>query len=368
MNAMLRSLMVVVGIPTLVAAIYFGLFASDVYVSESRFAIRSAKGGASATGLAAMLSSTISTGGGQDTSVVADYTHSQDMLLKVNERMNIGAHYSHSDVDTLSRLAENATLEEQLDYFKDHVILQRDSASDVLTLKVRAYDPTVAQQLAQLVIELNESLVNTLSSRIEEDALQTAADEVARASQKVHAASAQITAFQNNNASLNPAAESSAILSIVGGIESKLVEARAALSEKRAYMRDTAPEVVTLKNRVNALSRQLRLEKGRVVGVQGNANGEGQQMNNLIESYQPLMLEQEMAQQQYASALTSLEVARIEAQRKKQYLITFIQPNLPDQALEPKRFTEIMTVLVFSFLIYLIGGLMWSALKDHIGR
>jgi len=239
----------------------------------------------------------------------------------------------------------------------------RDSASDGLTLKVKAYEPEMAQLLAQLIIELNEELVNTLSSRIEEDALQTARNEVDRASEKVFLASSQMTTFQNTNASLNPAAESSAILSLVTGIENKLVEARAELSEKRAYMRDSSPEVVTLKNRVNALARQLRLEKGRVVG-----DGEqGQQMNNLIESYQPLVLEQEMAQQQYASALTSLEVARVEAQRKKQYLITFIQPNLPDEALEPRRMMEIITVLLFSFLAYLIGGLMWSALKDHIG-
>lgn len=361
MNAMLRSLLVVVGLPTLVATIYFGVFASDIYVSESRFAIRSAKAGASVSGLAAILSSPMVSGGGQDTSVVADYTHSQDMLQRVLERLDIKAHYSGSNVDMLSRLNKSATHEELLDYFKEHVILQRDTASDVLTLKVRAFSPVVAQELAQLVIELNETLVNTLSSRIEEDALQTARDEVARASEKVHAASAQMTTFQNDNASLNPAAESSAILGMVTGIETKLIEARAELSEKRAFMRETSPEVVSIKNRVNALARQLQLEKGRVVG------GEGQQMNNLIESYQPLLLDQEMAQQQYASALTSLEVARIEAQRKKQYLITFIQPNLPDQALEPKRFTEVLTVLLFSFLLYMIGGLMWSALRDHIG-
>lgn len=363
MNALLRSLLVVVGIPTLVATIYFGLFASDIYVSESRFAIRSAKSGTSVTGLAAILASPIVSGGGQDTSVIADYTHSQDMLKRVLEKLDISSHYSNSDVDMFSRLDKGATDEQLLAYFQDHVMLVRDSASDVLTLKVRAYEPAMAQQLAQLIIELNEDLVNTLSSRIEEDALQTARNEVERASEKVLLASSQMTRFQNANASLNPAAESSAILSVVTGIETKLVEARATLSEKRAFMRDSSPEVVTLKNRVNALSRQLRLEKGRVVG-----DGEqGRQMNNLIESFQPLVLEQEMAQQQYTSALTSLEVARIEAQRKKQYLITFIQPNLPDESLEPRRMTEIVTVLLFSFLAYLIGGLMWSALKDHIG-
>jgi len=361
MNAMLRSLMVVVGIPTLVATIYFGLFASDVFVSESRFAIRSATGSTSTSGLAAFLSSPIVSGGGQDTSVVSDYTHSQDLLQQVRERLDITGHFSSSDVDLLSRLDDDATQEELLDYFKEHVILLRDSSSDVLTLKVRAYDPQVAQHLAELIIELNEELVNTLSTRIEEDALQTARAEVQLASKKVHAASAQITSFQNDNVSLNPAAESSAILGMITGIETKLIEARAELGEKLAFMRENSPEVVTLKNRVNALSRQLRLEKGRVVG------GDGPQMNNLIESYQPLVLEQEMAQQQYASALTSLEVARIEAQRKKQYLITFIRPNLPDQALEPRKFNEIMTVMLFSFLLYLIGGLMWSALKDHIG-
>jgi len=363
MNALLRSLLVVVGIPTMVATIYFGLFASDIYVSESRFAIRSAKAGTSVTGLAAILSSPMVSGSGQDTSVVADYTHSQDMLKRVLEQLDITSHYSNDDVDMLSRLDDDATDEQLLEYFKEHVMLVRDSASDVLTLKVRAYEPKMAQQLAQLIIELNEKLVNTLSSRIEEDALKTARNEVDRASEKVFQASSQMTNFQNTNASLNPAAESSAILGVVTGIETKLVEARAALSEKRAYMRDTSPEVITLKNRVNALSRQLRLEKGRVVGD----GDQGQQMNNLIESYQPLLLEQEMAQQQYASALTSLEVARVEAQRKKQYLITFIEPNLPDEALEPKRLNEIITVLLFSFLAYLIGGLMWSALKDHIG-
>jgi len=332
-------------------------------VSEARFAIRSAKAGTSVTGIAAILSSPMVSGGGQDTSVVADYTHSQDMLKRVREKIDITSHYSSADVDLLSRLDQDATDEQLLEYFQKHVMLVRDTASDVLTLKVRAYEPNMAQQLAQLIIELNENLVNALSFRIEEDALKTARNEVERASEKVILASAQMTRFQNANASLNPAAESSAILSVVTGIESKLVEARAALSEKRAYMRDTSPEVITLKNRVNALSRQLRLEKGRVVG----GDAEGQQMNNLIESYQPLVLEQEMAHQQYASALTSLEVARVEAQRKKQYLITFIQPNLPDEALEPRRMTEIITVLLFSFLAYLIGGLMWSALKDHIG-
>jgi capsular polysaccharide transport system permease protein len=362
MNAILRSLAIIVGIPTVLATVYFGFLASDVYVSESRFAIRSAKGSGSASGLAAILSTPIVSSGAQESLVVADYVHSQDMLQGIQERLAIDKHYSSGDVDWLARLPKQASQEETLEYFIDKVELVRDSASDVLTLRTRAYDPQTAQKLGQLVVELSENLVNTMSQRIEDDALDSARDELDRAVEKVRVASADITQFRNQNASLNPTAESSALLGIVTGIESKLVEARAELSEKRAYMRDTSPDVITLKNRVNALSRQLRLEKGRVVGAGG------QEMSGLIEGYQPLVLEQELAQQQYASALTSLEVARAEAQRKKQYLITFIQPNLPEQALEPRRVNEILTVMVFCFLFYAVGALMWSALKDHIGR
>lgn len=362
MNSIARSIAIVVGIPTLLAAIYFGLIASDVYVSEARFAIRSAKSSGGG-GLAAILASPIASSGSQDTVVVTDYAHSQNMLGKVQERLNIKQHYSDDDVDVLARLDKEATQEELLEYFSKHIHLIRDTQSDVITLKVRAFDPATAQQLASLIIELSESLVNDMSHRIKEDALQTARSEVELAEAKVHAASAVLSSFRKDNVSLDPAEESSVLLSLVGGLESRLMQVRSQLSEKQAYMREDAPDIVMLKNRVSALSRQLTLEKGRLVGGDG-----GREMSGLIADYQPLALTEQLAHQHYASALNSLEIARLEAQRKKQYLVTFISPNFPDQALEPRRLYEILTVLVYSFLLYLIGGLMWSALKDHIGR
>ncbi|MEE9322800.1 MAG: hypothetical protein V3U76_20320 [Granulosicoccus sp.] len=363
MRAIFKSIAIVVGIPSLLATIYFGFFASDIYVSESRFSIRSVNASPVTAGLAALLASPIGGGGGPDSIVVSDYVHSQDMLSQVQEKLDFRAHYSDNTVDHLSRLNEHATQEETLEYFRKRVDIIRDSSSGVFILRVRAYDATMAQSLAKLVIELSERLVNNLSIRMEEDALSTARNELQLAANKVRTASDVLTSFRNINASLNPAAESSALLGIVAGIETKLVEARAALSEKLAYMREDAAEIITLKNRINALQRQFRLEKSRVVGAE-----DGQGLSRLIENYQPLVLEQEIAQQQYASALTSLELARIEAQRQKQYLVTFVQPSLPDEAVEPRRIAKILTVMVFSFLLYLIGGLMWSALKDHIGR
>lgn len=362
MNAVIRSLLTVVGVPSVLAIVYFGLIASDVYVSESRFAIKSSKSSAP-SGLEALVSSPIVSTSSKEVLVVIDYAQSQDMMEKIQARLDIRTHFSDPSIDRISRLPADATYEIMLEHFRKHVRLMRDSQSDVITLTTRAYSAQMAQDIALHVIELSEKLVNTMSTRMEEDALQTARREVAIAEDKVKQASLSVTEFRRTSSSLNPAAESSALLGIVSGLETRLVETRALLNEKRAYMREDSPEVVSLKNKVAAISRQMSVEKGRLSGGENE-----REMGDLIETYQPLILDQDLARQQYASALSSLELARIEAQRKKQYLVTFIQPGLPDIAVEPHRLNRILTVVIFSFLVYVLFGLMWSALKEHIGK
>ncbi len=361
MNAILKSFLIICGIPTLVASIYFGAIASDVYVSEARFAIRSSKSSGAGTGLAAFLSSPMIGSGGQESVIVTDYVMSQDMLSRIQENIDLRKHYSDPERDILSRLKVDATEEELLEYFQKHVELLHDTGSDVITLKVHAYEAKFSQELALMIIEQSEVLVNRMSNRIEADGLSMAQKEVDRLASRLRLASDNITRFRNKNNSLDPAEESAFVMGLVSSIEARLSETRTMLSEKLAYMKPTAPEIITLENRLNALNRQLSLERGRVGGEESDIR-----LTGLIDVYQPLALEKEMAQQQYASALTSLELARLETQRKKQYLIAFILPNLPDEALEPRRFFEVLTVLFSSLIIYLICGLMWSALRDHI--
>lgn len=360
MNAILKSLLTVVGIPTLLAAVYYGAFASDIYVSEAKFAVRAVKGATTSNGISAILSGTAPTSGGQDSLVVMEYAQSHDMLSGVQQEVDILKHYSSDDIDVLSRLDEDSSDTEKLNYFLDHVILHRDSLSDVITLKVKAFDPEMAQRIAQRAITLNEEVINTLSNRMEEDAMTSARREVANAEVRLRNAAQAMAAFKSDHDSFSPQEESSALFSRVAGIESAITESRAALTEKRAYMRDSAPEVVSLKNRINALERQLRIEKGRATG-----NGE-QALGGLMTEYQPLVLEEEMARQQFAATLSTLEIARLDTLKKKQYLVTFVPPSLPNEPSEPRRLQQVIIVMVYSFLAYLIFGLLWAALKEHI--
>lgn len=365
MKNVLRSFAIIVGIPTLIAAIYFGFIASNQYVSETRFAIRSSQNGGG-NKLASLLTSSAISAGGQDSKVVVDYIKSQDMLVTLDEKLNLVGHYSDSNIDLLSRLDRNSTREDLLTYFLKHVDIIEDSSSDIIVLRISAFSREYAQQLALNIISLSESLVNELSTRIESDTLERAKEEVALAAEKVRIANERLTQFRAVNASINPAEETSALLGLLSNIEVKLSAAKTELSEKRAFMQEGTPVIKSLKHKVAALEKQLAVERKRIAGDSAQEDG-GEGISELINDYQPLALEQELAQQQYASALTSLELSRIETQRKKRYLVTYVNPVMPDESTEPRRVISTLIVFVYVFLAYAIGGLMWSALRDHVG-
>ncbi len=362
MKTVVRSLLIVVGIPALFAFVYFTFIASDIYVSEAKFAIRSSKPGVTLTGVAALLGGAGGSGDSQNSIVVEEYIHSQDMLNVLEKKLSLFDQYADSKIDFVAKLNKKATKEEFLEYMIDKVEITRDETSNIISLRVKAFTAELARSLALEIISLSESIVNRLSIRMETDTLDMARKEVDRALDKAYSVNAKLLAFRNNNKSIDPAAETSSVFGIVSSIESKLAETRASLSEKRSYMRESSQEIQSLINRQNALQLELQSERKRLAGS-GDSS-----MSGLIEQYQPLVLEQELIREQYTAALASQEASRIEAQRKKQYLIPFVLPSLPDDAVEPRRLMGILNVAMFAFLFYSIGGLMWSALRDHIGR
>ncbi len=360
MKAVLKSISVIVGLPTLVALLYFGFLATDLFVAESRFSVRESSSEAGSS-LTSILAAPVISGGNQNSIIVADYIRSHEIVSQLNERLDLAGHYSDKKIDFFARLKSSPTKEELHEYYLRRIELTEDSGGDILVLKTMSPDRHFAKLLADSIIELSEQLVNEMSTRIEEDSLRSARAEVELALQKVKDSNLELSGFRAENTSINPAEETSALLGIVSGMESNLASAKAALAEKRAFMKESSAAVKSLKNKVNALNKQLQLEKSRLVGKDGTG------MNQLITEFQPLALNQQLAQQHYTSALTSLELARVEAQRKKLYLITFVKPGLPEQALEPRRIMGVFAVFVYSFLGFGVGALFWSALRDHVG-
>ena len=89
-------------VPTALAVLYYGLLASDVYVSESRFVVRSPDKPA-ATGLGVLLKSTAFSTAGDEIYAADDYIQSRDALRALNRDGFVVRAYSAPNISIFDR-------------------------------------------------------------------------------------------------------------------------------------------------------------------------------------------------------------------------------------------------------------------------
>lgn len=349
------SIVLCVGVPTLLAMIYYGLIASDVYIAEAKFTIRGDRAIPSSPVELALFGG----GGGEDGLVVREYVLSHGIVAKLDRMVGLRDAYQAEDIDYLQRLPADASHEELTEYFADMVDVVYEPESAVTTLRVRAFRREDAQRIAQVTMNLSERLVNQLSDRVAGDTLSFARGELARAEDRVAAARRALTVYRDRTDALDPTQEAGAILGIVGKLEEKLVQERTQLMEYRSYLREDSARIAATKARIAALRAQIAEERKRLTGDDAG------RMSQMVADYEGLQIELEFARKAYTAMLGSLETARAEAQKQQKYLLPVVEPNLPDEALEPRRVLGVLTVFFCSLVVYGIGALLLAAIREH---
>jgi capsular polysaccharide transport system permease protein len=132
-----RIFALTVVVPTTVAIVYFGLIASDVYVSESRFVVRSAQRQSQTSVMGALLQGTGFSRAQDETYPVIDYIQSRDALKELNKGDYIADRYgNHGDfLSHFSRSLDNS-FEALWKYYGKHIVtVDFDSTSAITTLQ-----------------------------------------------------------------------------------------------------------------------------------------------------------------------------------------------------------------------------------------
>lgn len=351
-----RSFASCVGLPTVAALAYYGAIASDVYISEAKFTVRGDRPIATGPLELALFGAA---NGGEDALIVREYVLSHGIVAELDRQLGLRAAYGAAAVDWLQRLPKDASREELVDYFEDMVDIGFDPESSVTTLRVHAFTAEDAERIAGAIMRLSETLVNSLSRRVIDDLLSFARSELARAESRVATASRALTAFRDRTAALDPAREAGSILGIIGNLEDRLAQERTSLMELRSYLREDSARIAAATARIAALNAQVAAERARLTGDGGG------RLSRVVEDYEALQLELEFARTGYTSMLTSLEVARADAQRQQKYLIPVVAPNLPDEPLEPERLLAVLTVLLGALVCYGVGALVIAAIREH---
>lgn len=354
-----RLFLAIVVLPVLLSILYFGFLASAVYISESKYVVRSPSKPA-ATGIGVVLQTAGLTSGTNEIYEAASYAVSRDALRAINRNGHFEKAYTDPEIFVLDRFNPfglSGSFEDLYEYFRTKVRLLNDKATSITTLTVRAYSPDEAYRVNRQLVAMSEARVNSLNVRGREDLVRYARTELATARVQAHQAGVALAAFRNREGVIDPEKQAQVQLQMVSKLQDGLIMARTELAQLQQYA-PRNPRIPVVQTQIASIEADIRKELGKVTGNRGSLAQSAVQ-------YQRLLLENELANKQLAASLGSLEQARNEAQRQQAYVERIVQPNLPDAPMEPRRLRGILATLALALVAYGILRMLVSGVKEH---
>ncbi|MGV3580233.1 chain-length determining protein [Brevundimonas sp.] len=351
--------LLVVALPTLLAAIYFLLIASPRYVSEAQFIVRSANQNAPST-IGAALQGVGLAPTQTDAFAVHKYITSRDSLRELSQRYEMSAILAPPGADAFSRYPrpwEDRSTEGLYKGFQRFVTVGFDSTTGISTVRVEAFRARDAQALTEALLAGGEQLVNRMNDRAAADAVAQARQSQEEARTRLGAAQMQLTAFRNREQFIDPELAAREGSQLIGGLQAEVAGLRAARAQV-ASEAPNSPQLSTFDARIRAYESQIDTERARLAGAAGS-------LATKISAYESLALARELADRELTQATAAVINAEQEARRQKLYLDRVVSPSLPDKPAQPRRWAAVLTVFVSSLLAYGVGWLIWAGVREH---
>lgn len=356
-----RLLVWLVGVPMILALIYYSIFALNRYVSIAQVAVRQV--GSNETpqipGLAVMLSGLNPTSR-EETLYLREFLTSQDMLNVLQQKLNWSAHYSGRWRDPLYWLTADAAQEDMLAYYQRVVTAHFDEQTGLLEVSVQAFDPTFAEKVLKIILTESEGFVNELSHRMAREQMKFSQSELAKARKVYEERREEMLAFQSTSNLLDAEAAAKARAGVIAELEANLTKERTNLKGLLAALDSNTPQVRQQRNRIHALEQQLAAETQRLV-----SQADGDKLNVVASRYRNLTIDAAIAEEAYKFAVSSVETTRIEASKKLRSLVTVVSPNMPDKAIYPERIYNLIALFVGLLLFYGIARFVIATIEDH---
>lgn len=354
-----QSLFCAALVASALAGVYWGVVASDRYVSEARVIIQRTdlNGGASMD-----FSSLLSMGTGTsraDQLLMRDHLLSLDMLRKLEADLKLREHFS-THGDWLSRLwDEQAPLEEFMPYFHSRVTVELDEYAGVLSVKAQAYTPEMSRAIAAAMVAEGERTMNAIGHALAQEQVAFLETQVQSTSRRAQQARAALLEFQNRKGLVSPQATAENVTAIVNRLEAQLAELQTRRTGMLGYLQPDNANVVELGLQIDAVQRQISAEKSRLTAPGGKT------LNATVEEYGRLEMEAKFAQEVFQSSLVALEKGRVEATRTLKKVSVLQSAGLPEYPLQPRRLYSFIVFTITALLLAGVLQLLSAIVKDH---
>lgn len=348
--------------PLILATLYYGHYATDRYISESRYIIEGNQQQSSdvlgmVSGLTGVSASS------SDSLTVMSYIVSHDFIRNISEEIDLREEYSKQEYDWLARLAQDSSDEKLLQYWDDNIInITFDPTSGISTLEVTAFSPETAKKIAFKTLSLTDSFINQLSLESKSDALELAQDEVTKTEIQLLSLREKLTDLNTSEKVISAEQAASAEQNIVAQLKQQLATAEAELKQLNSFMQPNSLKVRSLQNQIRSIQRQVVTQQDK-----WSDPNSGRTVTSVVIDTEKIKSELAFTERLHISAITGLKQAQLESTQKQRYLDIIVSPHLPDESLAPDRPLSILTVFLASLMIWGIISLILTSIKDHLG-
>ena len=351
-----------IGLPTLISAVYFGMIASDQYVTEVRFSIRGhdTKSVDILGSLTGMLGASKPL---QDSYLVMNYLTSREAVDDLEAKVGLRAMFTRPSVDYFSRLEADAPVDDVVDYWREMASVSVDTTSNTVLVEIRGFTAEDAKTIGTALVEASESLINKISDRAREDAMRNAVAQAKETEKRLREVRETFRLFRDQQGNLDPVKTAEAMLALVSTLTQEKLLVEQDLAGRRLSLGPNAPAVLNLQSKLKTIDEQIRDFRSQVTQL---GRTEQTALSAQLSRYENLRLDQEFAERTHASALAAIDMTRTDADRARLFIVPFVRPALAEDPRYPDRPLAVLVVLLGSAALWAVGTLIFYGVRDHI--
>jgi capsular polysaccharide transport system permease protein len=360
------SFLLIVLVPVTVLCIYLWAIAEDRYGSLTGFTVRQEESGGATEllgGLIGLPGSNLSS----DSNILYEFILSQTLVQEIEDKVGLRAHYSaYWSTDPAFALWPEASIEDLEWYWRRVVRISYDQNSGLIELRVLAYTPQKAREIAAEIVRQSQDMINELNVQAREDAMRYAQSDLGEAVSRLKTSREALTTFRTRTQIVDPEADIQGRMGVINNLQQQLAEALISsdiLGRNNTTSGD--PRKVQAELEIQVIRERIAKERESFASETASSAPGGEDYPRLIAEYEGLVVDREFAEESYRAALTALDIARAQASRQSRYLATYIRPTLAETSEFPQRFTIAGVVGLILLLAWSVMALVYYSIRDR---
>lgn len=316
-------------LPSIFGGLYLFFISSRIYATNAIVMVRvpifgqpsgSSSGGGG--GMAALMGG----GGGaspttramDESYAVVQYIQSEEAFRQVDKEINFRKVMSDGNIDLFHRLSKNADFLTAYHYYLEYVHVYYDDFQGQILLSTYAFTPRVALEIATALTHASENLVNRFNAQAAKDYLAVAQQQVDEKKAEWNRASEALMNFRLANGVIDPGVSSASYTSVIMSLIGQAASLRAQISAITKRDGNNA-QVGPLRNQLDALEQEIDRQQTRLTG-------HNDALARTMAGYSTLTTTQSIAQQEYVTALSTLNAELFAVKRQMLYLVDVVPP------------------------------------------